>query len=109
MSGRDYAMKISETDIVPHEVVELMSHRTLVIREMACDLDAGWRPRMILGHCVNQDQQVWAIAPDERAIPFKIRWSKHFGWRDREKNSYKLGGEPLRWHRYDKIGGVYGD
>lgn len=109
MNSRQYAMKETEGDIVPHEVIDVLSHRTLVIREMACDLANGWRPRMIMGHCVNQDLQEWTIAPDDKAVLFRIRWSKHYGWRDNSKNVYRLGSEPIRWHRYERIGGVYGD
>lgn len=109
MNTREYAMRESEKGIRPHEVLRVLSHRTLEIREMACDLANGWRPRWIMGHCVNQDEQEWTIAPDPQAVTFRIRWSKKYGWRDREGNVYRLGSEPARWHRYDKLGGVYGD
>lgn len=105
MTGREYAMMTRGRDIVPHEVVDVLSNKTLVVREMICDLSPQWRPRMVMGQCINQDEQAWEISPDEKAVPFRIRWSQKHGWRDREGHSFKLGGEPLRWHRYDRIGG----
>ena len=102
-------MRETEKDIVPHEVIDVLSHRTMVIREMICDLCSGWKPEMIMGHCINQDEQEWTIAVDEKALPFRIRWSKKYGWRDSAGNVYRLGSEPIRYHRFEKLGGVYGD
>jgi hypothetical protein len=101
-----YAMLEGESDIIPHEVIEIISDRTLVVRTMACDLAGGWLPRMVLGFCVNQGEQVWEIKPDPQAVPFRIRLSYKHGWRDRHGNRFVMAREPRRWHRYGKLTGV---
>ena len=105
---RQFAILETERDIRPFEVVDVVSDVTLMLREMACDLKPGWRPRYIMGRCMNEDEQDWIIAPDLRAVPFRIRWSpKLRQWRDTHKNVYRFTDQPLRWHSFEKIGGVY--
>jgi hypothetical protein len=102
-----YALKETETDLYPYEVLEIRTDRIMILREMVCDLANGWRPRWIMGHCVNQDEQDWEITPDEKAIQFPIRYTKKHGWRDSNGNVYTFTDEPRRWHCFHKLGGVY--
>ena len=99
-----YALRDVDGGVVPYEIVRVPTDKTLVIREMACTLADGWRPRLVMGFCENQDEQQWVIEPDPDGICFKIRWSKHYGWRDSGGNRYRIAKEPSKRYRFGTIG-----
>jgi hypothetical protein len=102
-----YANRITGKGIEPFEVVEVVSGRELTIREMVADRVKGWVPKMLMGHCMNESEQQWSIAPDERAPRFRIRRSKNGEWKDVSGNLYKLEPKPVRFHRFSVLGGIY--
>lgn len=103
-----YANRYDENGgIIPFEIVEVISGHEFVIREMAADLKKGWRPAMIMGHCTNEAEQEWTIAPDPQALTFRIRLDKHGKWKDSAGKVYRTEAIPTRFHRYSFVGGVY--
>jgi len=104
-----FANQYKERDVFPFEIVEPTSDVSVVIREMAADLDRGFKPRLLVGHCINEDEQVWHIKPDERALPFRIRKNKHGQWKDTNGNVYRLSAQPLRWHQWSQFGSGYSE
>jgi len=83
-----YANRYEEKGTLPFEVV-------------------GWRPAMIMGHCTNEEEQDWTIAPDPQALTFRIRLDKHGKWKDAAGKVYRTEAIPIRFHRYSFVGGVY--
>jgi hypothetical protein len=102
-----YANRYAEKDVLPFEVVRHISGGELVIREMICDLRKGFKPKMIMGHCENEDEQEWDIVPDPAALEFRIRLDKRGEWKDAWGNIYRIEAVPIRFHRYSFVGGVY--
>jgi hypothetical protein len=102
-----YANRYDDKGTLPFEVVDHISGHEIVLREMVCDLKAGWRPAMIMGHCTNEDGQDWTIASDPKALTFRIRLDKKGKWKDAAGNVYRMEAIPIRFHRYSFVGGVY--
>lgn len=107
MTTERYANRYDERDIWPHEVVEYISGTELVVKEMFAKLVKGWVPKMILGLCVNEDEQDWTIKPDTTALEFRIRLDRKGKWKDAEGNVYRLEPEPRRFHHYTFVSGVF--
>ena len=102
-----YANRYTERDILPFEVMDFVSPSELIICEMSCDLLPGWKPRMVMGHCLNESEQRWHIESDEEALLFRIRLNQVGEWKDANGNVYELAENPMRFHRFSFIGGVY--
>ncbi len=107
MTTERYANRYDERDIWPHEVVEIVSGTELVIREMFAKLEKGWSPKMILGLCVNENEQSWTFKQDAGALLFRIRLDRKGKWKDAEGNVYRLEPEPKRFHHYTFVSGVF--
>lgn len=102
-----YANRYTERDILPFEVVDLISAGELVIREMSCDRARSWKPRMVMGHCLNESDQEWDITSDDEALTFRIRLNKYGEWKDACGNVYQLAENPMRFHRFSFVSGIY--
>lgn len=97
---KPYANRIMDRDVIPFEVVEMVSSITLVVRDMICDLDSSFKPHIFMSQCINNDDQVWTIRPDPEGLCFKIRYLKNRRWKDATGNYYELADEPKRWHQF---------
>ena len=102
-----YANREDDKGTLPFEVVNLISAGELVIRDMSCNRVKGWTPAMIMGHCTNESDQRWEIASDPEALMFRIRLDKRGRWKDVCGNIYSLAENPVRFHRFSFVGGVY--
>ena len=117
-----YANEIGYSDIRPHEVVKVISDKTIEIRAMNAELDPNWKPEFVsggfAGHCVNQSSQKWIITSDPEADVFRIRYSKRHSYvvrrgsnnfeptevrcfADAGGNKYKLSDEPRNFYDYN--------
>jgi hypothetical protein len=103
----NYANRYDDKGVIPFEIVERISGHELVIRDMICDLHKGWKPRMIMGHCMNEKEQEWDIVPDPDALTFRIRLDKQGRWKDVSGNIYRMEVIPVRFHQYSFVSGVY--
>lgn len=95
-----YANRRSEQDVIPFEVVEEISEKTLLVRDMICDRDPAWKPVIVMLQCVNNEEQNWLISSDPDGLAFRIRRQKDGKWRDAHGNLYTLDERPERWHRF---------
>lgn len=95
-----YANRRGELDVIPFEVVEEISEKTLVVSDMICELSPDWRPKIIMLQCINNEEQRWSITPDPSGLAFKIRRQKDGKWKDAQGNYYTLDDAPERWHRF---------
>jgi hypothetical protein len=102
-----YVNRHDDKGTLPFEVVDLISASVLLIREMSCDRVKGWKPAMIMGQCVNESDQRWEIIPDPEALTFRIRLDKRGDWKDTSGKVYVLAENPVRFHRFSFLGGVY--
>jgi hypothetical protein len=97
---KPFANRVTDRDIIPFEVVEMISSITLVVRDMASDLDSSFRPHVFMSQCLNNEDQSWTITPDPKGLSFRIRYLKSGRWKDAAGNYYELADEPRRWHQF---------
>lgn len=99
-----YANHLGYSDITPHEVVRIVSDKTIEIREMDAKRDESvkleWIAGGFAGHCVNQRDQEWFITSDESAPVIRIRLGKH-GWKDKYGRRYEICDEPVKFYDYN--------
>jgi hypothetical protein len=100
---KPYANRQGDRDVIPFEVVEMISSITLVVRDMIVDLDPSFKPHLFLSQCLNNDDQKWSIQPDPKGLSFRIRLLKSGKWKDATGNYYTLADEPKRWHQFGVI------
>tara|TARA_R110000868_G_scaffold376766_1_gene641851 strand:- start:237 stop:545 length:309 start_codon:yes stop_codon:yes gene_type:complete len=100
----NYANMHSHSDITPFEIIETISDKTLVIREMEATKDDGVKMEFHVGgfsaHCSNQRQQKWFITSDETNRVFRIRLGVN-GWKDAHGNRFKLSDKPVYFYDYN--------
>ena len=101
-----YANRYGYTDTTPHEVVRVVSNKTLEVRRMAFERDPDWKPHFevggFAGNCTNQESQRWIITPDndpENPV-FRIRLGRN-GWKDKGGQLYRIESEPKRFYDYN--------
>jgi len=100
---KPYANRVGERDVIPFEVVDMISSITLEVRDMASDLDPSFKPHLFMSQCINNEDQSWTIAPDPKGLSFRIRYLKNERWKDAAGNYYELSDEPKRWHQFGLI------
>ena len=115
----NYANLHGYTDIYPHEVVKVISDKTIEIRALDAKLDESWKPEIekggFSGHCVNNHSQRWHYTSNTKNPIFRIRASKKFctskvvagekvevqGYADAEGQKYFLATSPRRFYDYN--------
>lgn len=100
---KPYANRQGDRDVIPFEVVEMISSITLVVRDMICDLDSTFKPHRFMGQCLNNEDQSWEITPDPNGLSFRIRYLKNGRWKDATGNYYELADKPKRWHQFGQL------
>ena len=106
------------SDVNPYEVVSVVSHKTIIIREMNAEA-LKWTKDIVQGgfsHTVtNQEKQKWKITSNKKAPLFKIRLNKSgmtycrvtkqfvdkFVWKDRYGDKYYLSDTPIKYYDYN--------
>lgn len=98
------------SDVVPFEVVRVVSGKTVEIREMKAELDPNWKPEMVVGgfsaHCTNQASQKWIFesnpsAPIIRCRKVKARSSNfNLEWKSEYGHHY-MEAAPRKFHDYN--------
>lgn len=99
-----YANKIGYSDVDPYEVIEVISDKTMVVREMKAE-KAEWKMDFqqggFFGRVMNQNNQKWDITPDEDATPFRIRLSKNRGWKSAGGSRFSIDDKPIKFYDYN--------
>lgn len=99
-----YANRYWWSDVTPHEIVRIISAKTLEVREMQAKRDPTWKPEFVpggfVGTVVNQDSQRWTIISDETRPTIRIRRSKK-GWRDARGHLYVINDKPQKFYDYN--------
>lgn len=79
-----YANLHGYSDVIPYEVVRVISDKTIEVRRMEVSPDTEWQPKMIPGgfaaHCINQNEQTWVIKSNPSASVIRIRKRKNGTW-----------------------------
>ena len=81
MEVGDHAHVVMYTDVYPVTIIRKTA-TMLVVRCDKATLDPDWKPEIIpggfVGHCVNNDEQVWNIEEDPEGCIETFRWSKRY-------------------------------
>ena len=100
-----YFNKYVGTDVLPYQTMARVSDKIMVIRPMKAELDPSFRPEIVtggfVGHCTNNNKQVWTIYPDPEAPTIRVSLHKDGWWRDRAGNRYQAADEPVRFYDYN--------
>lgn len=102
-----YLNRHDDNDVLPFEVVEMIGGFELLIREMSCERFRGWKPAMVMGHCMNESSQRWEIVSDWEALTFRIRLDRNGDWKDACGKIYTMAENAVRFHRFSFVGGIY--
>lgn len=100
-----YANHIGYSDVEPHEVVRVISDKTIEIRRMEAEelpWDKEWYAGGFAGHLANQRDQKWNItsAPEKFKV-FRIRLHKNGEWRDSDGRRFRLADKPVKFYDYN--------
>jgi hypothetical protein len=100
-----YANHLGYSDVNPFEVVNVVSDKTIEVREMNTVRDDSIKLEFHVGgfsaHCSNQRDQKWTITSDETAPVIRIRLSKNKGWKDKYGRRFQLADQPVKFYDYN--------
>ena len=100
-----YANHLGYSDVNPFEVVNVVSDKTIEVREMNTVRDDSIKLEFHVGgfsaHCSNQHDQKWTITSDETAPVIRIRLSKNKGWKDKYGRRFQLADQPVKFYDYN--------
>ena len=100
-----YANHLGYSDVNTFEVVNVVSDKTIEVREMNTVRDDSIKLEFHVGgfsaHCSNQRDQKWTITSDETAPVIRIRLSKNKGWKDKYGRRFQLADQPVKFYDYN--------
>ena len=100
-----YANQYGYSDVYPFEVVNVISDKTIEVREMDAERDESvkleWAPGGFAGHCINQRDQKWFITSNPSNPVIRIRLSAKKGWQDKHGRRFGLSDKPVRFYDYN--------
>ncbi len=101
-----YCNRIGYSDVYPFEVVNVISDKTVEIREMDAERDPSFTPEFVEGGfsgvCVNQHEQKWIYKSKPNSPIFRVRYSKaKKRWQDKGGNQYRMADIPLKYYDYN--------
>ena len=100
-----YANHYSHTDIDPFEIVNVVSDKTMDIREMDAAHDDSTKLDFHVGGfsaiCSNQREQKWFISSNAQNQIIRIRLSKSGIWKDKHGRKFKLNDQPIKFYDYN--------
>ncbi len=99
-----FANLIGYSDIVPFEVVRVISAKTIEIREMDAKLVEGWKPEIVIGgfvgHCTNNNTQEYTYSTREGSPIVRARLQKNGKWKSIH-GEHRLADKPKRFYDYN--------
>lgn len=100
----NFANHYGYSDVYPFEVVNVVSDKTIEIREMDAERDESvelkWEVGGFAGHCINQRDQKWFIKSNPENPVIRIRLGKQ-GWKDKYGRKFGLSEQPVRFYDYN--------
>lgn len=98
-----YANHYGYTDIDPYEIIEVISDKTIVVREMDAnpnpDFVMDFTPGGFCGHVSNQPD--WIITSNENNDTFRIRLHKSGVWKSKSGRKFHLADQPRKYYDYN--------
>lgn len=92
------------SDVVPFEVVRVVSPKCIEVRRMVATLSPDWEPVFHVGgfaaNCSNQQSQVWTYAPDPAAPVVKARLRKDGDYHS-AYGRHRVAQAPRKFHDYN--------
>ena len=99
-----YANYIGYSDVLPFEVVKVISDKTLEIREMDAQLAEGEKPEFVVGgfaaHCTNQRSLKYDIVSNANNPVIRVRKRKD-GCFYKGGSKFKLSDVPVKFYDYN--------
>lgn len=99
-----YANLYGYTDIIPYEVVRIISNKTIEIRQMGYKLAEDWKPEMIPGgfaaHCTNNNTQRYTFETNKDSIVIRARLHKNGKWKS-AFGEHRLSDVPVAFYDYN--------
>jgi hypothetical protein len=94
------------SDVIPYEVVRVISEQTVEIREMSATLDPSWKMESTPGgfcrHVSNQDSQRWIIASEPSNPVIRARRTKRGTWNAKGARGVLIAADkPTRFYDYN--------
>lgn len=99
-SGFPFLNRIDGKRSWPYEIVRVCDGQTMIIREMAVEIDPAFKPRRVGELCVNEDDQSWTCEVDKKAPKFRVMMFKD-GWTDDDGYLYVKSAVPIRLETFD--------
>jgi len=100
-----FANHYGYSDVNPHEVVRVISDKTIEVRAMNAEIDPTWKPEWAVGgfagHCINQNTQRWNITSDETNAVFRLRLGRNGVWKSADGRRFDLNDKPVRFYDYN--------
>jgi hypothetical protein len=104
-SAPRYLNRYLHTDVLPFEVVRVVSATTVEIRAMVATIDPTWqrdfRAGGFFGHTANNDSQRYAYASDASAPILRARRTKSGAWSVAGDARYMAADAPHKFHDYN--------
>lgn len=92
------------TDIIPYELVEVLSSSHLMIREMntkkSKDFTLEMVPGGFVGFPLNQDEQKWDYFSNEDYPVISIHLNNKGQWLDESNQQYQPNSNPIKFYDY---------
>lgn len=100
----NYANLHMYTDVVPYEVVRVISDKTIEIRQMDAELAPGEQPNILpggfAGHCTNQRELKYTITSNPELPVIRARLRKD-GYYHSIFGRHILNEKPIRFYDYN--------
>ena len=106
MYGREakFANFFGYSDVTPYEIVNVISDKTIEIREMDAERDKkvklNWEVGGFSGVCTNQDEQKWIISSNTANPVIRARLHKNGKWKSKV-GTHHLENKAHKFHDYN--------
>ncbi len=99
-----FANLIGYSDIVPFEVVRVVSAKTIEIREMKPTIVEGWKPEIavggFVGNCTNNSTQEYTYESQPDSPVVRARLNKNGKWKS-IFGIHRIADKPKRFYDYN--------
>jgi hypothetical protein len=104
LSQFKFANMILWSDVLPFEIVRIVSDKCIEVREMKATRDESVNLEFSVGgfaaHCSNQHEQKWIYTSNPENRVQRIRKNKKGGW-GIGKTRFSLSDKPFKFHDYN--------
>lgn len=93
------------SDAIAFEVVNVVSEKTICVRQLHAELSNDFKPRFVVGgfggNCENNHEQTWNFSSDPTEPVIRIRLNNAGKWKDIDGNSYRPTEKPVAFHDFN--------